>query len=121
MVKKIKQKAAWNKGKIVGRKPALVSTQVTAIKTVMAEQSVLRDRAMFPLPSTAAHRCQRRAGHDRRDICRSESEKAGHMTTQCCHCLSTKRVQNFTGSTDKGLLCNLTLPISNVTVCRSIR
>lgn len=47
MVKKIKQKAAWNKGKIVGRKPALVSIQVTAIKTVMAEQSVLRDRAMF--------------------------------------------------------------------------
>ncbi len=47
MTRKPKQKSAWNKGKIVGRKPALVSTQVTAIKTVMAEKSVLRDRAMF--------------------------------------------------------------------------
>jgi len=56
MVKKIKQKEAWNKGKIVGRKPALVSTQVTAIKTVMAEQSVLRDRAMF---ATAIDSCLR--------------------------------------------------------------
>jgi len=56
MVKKIKQKEAWNKGKIVGRKPALVSTQVTAIKTVMAEQSVLRDRVMF---ATAIDSCLR--------------------------------------------------------------
>ena len=47
MTKKPKQKSAWNKGKTVGRKPALVSTQVTAIKTVMAERSLLRDRAMF--------------------------------------------------------------------------
>ena len=47
MTKKQKQKSAWNKGKTVGRKPALVSTQVTAIKTVMAERSLLRDRAMF--------------------------------------------------------------------------
>ena len=47
MPKKSKPKSAWNKGKIVGRKPALVSTQVTAIKAVMAEQAPLRDRAMF--------------------------------------------------------------------------
>jgi integrase len=47
MTKKSKHKSAWNKGKTVGRKPALVSTQVTAIKTVMAERSLLRDRAMF--------------------------------------------------------------------------
>jgi hypothetical protein len=47
MTKKSKHKSAWNKGKTVGRKPALVSTQVTAIKTVMAERSLLRDREMF--------------------------------------------------------------------------
>ena len=47
MGKKPKQKSSWNKGKIVGRKLALTSRQVAAIKVVMAEQSSLRDRAMF--------------------------------------------------------------------------
>lgn len=49
MAKKPKQKPAWNKGKIVGRKPALTSRQVAAIKVVMAERSSLRDRAMFAI------------------------------------------------------------------------
>jgi integrase len=49
MPKKSTPKSTWNKGKIVGRKPALVSTQVSAIKAVMTEQAPLRDRAMFAL------------------------------------------------------------------------
>lgn len=49
MASKSKQTKAWNKGKIVGRKPALSSQQVAAIKLVMAERSSLRDRLMFHL------------------------------------------------------------------------
>ena len=49
MTRKPKQKSSWNKGKIVGRKPALTSRQVSAIKVVMAEKSSLRDRAMFAI------------------------------------------------------------------------
>lgn len=47
MPKKSKSKSAWNKGKIVGPKAALTARQVSAIKTVMAERSPLRDRALF--------------------------------------------------------------------------
>ena len=49
MARKSTSKSAWNKGKIVGRKAALTSRQVEAIKTVMAERSPLRDRAMFAI------------------------------------------------------------------------
>lgn len=56
MGKKSTSKSSSNKGKIVGRKPALSSRLVTAIKTVMAERSPLRDRAMF---SVAIDSCLR--------------------------------------------------------------
>ena len=49
MATKTNQLKAWNKGKIIGPKPALSSRQVAAIKLVMAEQSTLRDRLMFHL------------------------------------------------------------------------
>jgi integrase len=49
MGKKSPQQSAWNKGKIIGRKPALTVRQVDAIKLVMVERSSLRDRAMFAL------------------------------------------------------------------------
>jgi len=49
MAKKTKSKSAWNKGKIVGPKPALSSQQVAAIRVVLAERAPLRDQAMFSL------------------------------------------------------------------------
>jgi len=49
MAKKIKPKSAWNKGKIIGPKPALSSRQVAAIRVVLAERAPLRDQAMFSL------------------------------------------------------------------------
>lgn len=49
MAKKIKPRSAWNKGKIVGPKPALSSRQVAAIRVVLAERAPLRDQAMFSL------------------------------------------------------------------------
>jgi len=47
MAKKPKQKLAWNKGKIVGPKPALSSRQVTAIRVVLAERAPLRDQTLY--------------------------------------------------------------------------
>ncbi|MBD3663780.1 tyrosine-type recombinase/integrase [Sulfitobacter aestuariivivens] len=49
MVKKSKQRSAWNRGKIVGPKPALTSRQVTTIRGVLAERALLRDQVMFSL------------------------------------------------------------------------
>lgn len=49
MARKPRQKSAWNKGKIVGPKPALTSRQVTTIRGVLAERAVLRDQVLFSL------------------------------------------------------------------------
>ena len=49
MAKKSTQKTTWNKGKIVGAKPALTSRQVTAIRVVLAERAPLRDQLMLSL------------------------------------------------------------------------
>lgn len=58
MAKKSKPKSAWNRGKIVGPKPALSSRQVAAIRVVLAERAPLRDQAMF---SVAIDSCLRGA------------------------------------------------------------
>jgi len=43
------QKKAWNKGKIVGRKPPLTPEQVATIRTLLSQEGNLRDIAMFAL------------------------------------------------------------------------
>jgi hypothetical protein len=49
MAKKTKPKSAWNKGKIVGPKPALTARQVMTIRGVLAERAPLRDQVLFSL------------------------------------------------------------------------
>lgn len=49
MARKPKPKSAWNKGKIVGPKPALSSRQVATIRGVLAERAPLRDQVLFSL------------------------------------------------------------------------
>lgn len=46
---KTRKPKAWNKGKLVGPKPALTPEQVQAIKVVLAESAPLRDQLMFAL------------------------------------------------------------------------
>jgi len=49
MTSKPKAKSAWNKGKIVGPKPALTARQVMTIRGVLAERAPLRDQVLFSL------------------------------------------------------------------------
>ena len=42
-------KKAWNKGKIVGRKPPLTPDQVATIRTILSQLENVRDIAMFAL------------------------------------------------------------------------
>lgn len=49
MIKRPRRKSAWNKGKIVGPKPALTPDQVQAIRVVLAERAPLRDQVLFSL------------------------------------------------------------------------
>ena len=42
-------KKAWNKGKIVGRKPPLTLEQVATIRTILSQLENVRDIAMFAL------------------------------------------------------------------------
>ena len=49
MSQKRRRKSVWNKGKVVGPKPALTPEQVQAIRVVLAERMPLRDRVMFAL------------------------------------------------------------------------
>ena len=49
MTDKPKAKSAWNKGKIVGPKPALTARQVMTIRGVLAERAPLRDQVLFSL------------------------------------------------------------------------
>lgn len=58
ITRKPKHKTAWNKGKIVGPKPALTSRQVQTIRGVLAERAPLRDQALF---SVAIDSCLRGA------------------------------------------------------------
>lgn len=46
---KPRTKKPWNKGKIIGPKPALTPSQVQAIKIVLAEIAPLRDQLLFAL------------------------------------------------------------------------
>ena len=46
-MRKPRQKKPWNKGKMVGKKPALTIEEVQAIKVVLAQKFPLRDQLMF--------------------------------------------------------------------------
>lgn len=43
------KKRAWNKGKIIGRKPPLTPEQVQVIKTLLSQAGNIRDMALFSL------------------------------------------------------------------------
>lgn len=58
MAKNRKQKSVWNKGKIIGPKPALTPDQVQAIRVVLAERAPLRDQALFSLAIDSSLRGQ---------------------------------------------------------------
>ena len=45
----MKKRKAWNKGKIVGPKPALLPQHVQIIKSVLAEKKSLRNQLLFSL------------------------------------------------------------------------